>query len=179
MKNICLFCGSSSGNIPELVELSQNFGQSLAEKGHGLVYGGASIGLMGEFAQAGLDAGGKVYGVIPKQLHEIEIAHSGLTELHVVDGMHQRKEKMYQMSDAFVTFPGGVGTLDELCEIFTWAQLGLHQKPIFIFNYKGFFQGLVDHLKHAHESGFISAEHMGLYKEVTSLEGLLSQIDLI
>src|SRR5687768_1535075 len=129
MKRICVFCGSSPGNRPEYLAAAQKLGKFLAEKRIGLVYGGASIGLMGALADSVLAAGGEAIGVIPHDLARKEVAHAGLTELRVVNSMHERKAMMEKLSDAFIALPGGYGTFEEFCEILTWAQLGLHRKP--------------------------------------------------
>jgi uncharacterized protein (TIGR00730 family) len=128
MKKLCVFCGSADGSSPAYLEMAMNLGKLMAQKEIALVYGGASIGVMGAIADAVLANGGTVIGVIPKTLVDYEIAHKGLTELHVVDDMHQRKKLMYDKSDAFLSLPGGMGTLDEMFEILTWSQLKLHSK---------------------------------------------------
>src|SRR5215203_4494525 len=129
LRKICVFCGSSSGSRPIYRETAQRLGSLLAESGIGLVYGGAHRGLMGILADAALAAGGEVIGVIPQSLVDLEIAHTGLTELHVVRSMHERKQRMADLSDAFIAMPGGFGTLEEFCEVLTWNQLGIHSKP--------------------------------------------------
>jgi len=125
--SICVYCGSSSGSHPDYTENARAFGTEMARRGIGLVYGGGKVGLMGTVADAVLAAGGQAMGVIPRQLVELEVAHAGLSELVVVDTMHQRKTRMYELSDAFVALPGGFGTMDEMFEMLTWAQLGLHR----------------------------------------------------
>jgi uncharacterized protein (TIGR00730 family) len=154
---ICIFCGASDSQDPEVYvqvkKVMQHFHQHQIE----LVYGGASIGIMGALANELMVKGGSVTGIIPRQLMKVEIAHAGLTQLHVVPDMHARKKMMYDLSDAFLIFPGGMGTLDELFEILTWKQLGLHQKPIAILNINGYFNGLLQFLDHAEERGLIKA----------------------
>jgi uncharacterized protein (TIGR00730 family) len=175
---ICVFCGSTAGTRPEYAQSARQFGQLLAKEGVGLVFGGGKVGLMGEVAQGALEAGGRVVGVIPRGLVEREIAHEGLTELHVVETMHERKALMADLSHAFVAMPGGLGTLDELFEIWTWFQLGIHQKPIGILNIRGFFDPLLAAVGAAAREGFIraslassvivSANGLGLLKALRS-----------
>jgi uncharacterized protein (TIGR00730 family) len=176
MKSLCVFCGSATGTTPKYVEMARKFGEWLAKNDITLVYGGATIGVMGAVADGVLNGGGKVIGVIPKSLVDYEIAHPGLTELHVVEGMHERKALMYKLSDAFVSLPGGMGTLDEMFEILTWAQLKYHNKPCYLFNFDGFFDSLLSYLHHAHNEGFIKAEHMKLLKEIKDIESLVNEM---
>lgn len=164
MKKICVFCGSASGKNPVYIDSATELGISLAIQNIGLVYGGASIGVMGAVANGCLKQNGKVWGVIPKAIKDLEVGHQGLTELIEVGSMHERKQKMYDLSDAFFALPGGFGTLDELCEIITWAQLKYHNKPCYVINENGFFDGMLQHFAKAHEEGFISAAHMELVK---------------
>jgi uncharacterized protein (TIGR00730 family) len=171
MKKLCVFCGSAAGNSDYMTE-ARRLGAEIAKSGMGLVYGGASIGLMGAFADGALSASGEVHGVIPRFLGDREIAHAGLTELHYVDSMHERKQLMYDLSDGFLAFPGGMGTLDELCEIVTWAQLKKHDKPCYLYNYNGFFDGLIAHFKKCTEEGFLSAEHLKLVRVCEQLPTL-------
>ena len=139
-KTVCVYCGSADGFRPEYRAAAEELGSSLADSGFGLVYGGAHVGLMGAVADAVLAAGGRAIGVIPQQLVDREVAHRGLTELHVVANMHERKYQMAEMADAFVALPGGYGTLDELCEVLGWAQLGLHRKPIVLLDIADYWQ---------------------------------------
>jgi uncharacterized protein (TIGR00730 family) len=159
MKRIVVFCGSSPGRLPEYTAAAGELGRLLAERGIGLVYGGASIGMMGAVADAALAAGGEVIGVIPRRLTESEIAHGGLTELHVVETMHERKAMMAELSDAVIALPGGSGTLDELFEMITWSQLGLHRKAIGLLDVADYWQGLLAFLDHMVAERFIWAEH--------------------
>lgn len=159
MKNICVFTGSSTGKNPRYMDMAQTLGTAIAERGMGVVYGGATIGLMGGVADACLEGGGPVIGVIPRALADLEVAHSGLTELHIVGSMHERKALMAERSDGFIAMPGGLGTLDELFEIWTWAQLGEHSKPVALLNVVGFFDPLLTYLDHVVEEGFIKADH--------------------
>ena len=155
MRAVCVYCGSSFGADPAYLAATQELAAALAGRGLTVVYGGASVGLMGALADAALAAGGEVVGVIPQQLVDREIAHSGLTQLHVVASMHDRKALMAELSDAFVALPGGIGTLEELIEVYTWAQLGLHAKPLAVINTKGYYDGLAAFLDHALAEGFL------------------------
>ncbi|KAA9158876.1 TIGR00730 family Rossman fold protein [Amycolatopsis acidicola] len=162
MRRICVFCGSSAGNDPVYAEQAAVLGKLLAGRGLGLVYGGASIGVMGAVAEAALAAGGEVIGVIPKHLMRAEIAHAGLTELVVTEDMHERKAKMAELSDGFLALPGGAGTLEELAEVWTWAQLGLHAKPIGLVDVAGYYQPLRRFADHMVSEGFLRPQHRDL-----------------
>ncbi len=153
--HICVFCGSSFGNSPAFRENAVLVGEELARRGVGLVYGGGRVGLMGVVADAALAAGGEVIGVIPDPLATSEVAHGGLTELHVVPGMHERKALMAQRSEAFLTMPGGIGTFEEFFEILSWAALGIHRKPIGLLNVEGYFDPLIALLEYGINEGFI------------------------
>ena len=152
---LCVFCGSAPGNQPEYLAAAQQLGTALAKAGIGLVYGGAQVGLMGAVADAALAAGGEVIGVIPRHLVERELAHEGLTTLHEVGSMHERKAMMADLSDGFIALPGGVGTFEELFEVWTWGQLGHHQKPCALFNAAGYYDKLIEFLNHAVNEGFM------------------------
>jgi uncharacterized protein (TIGR00730 family) len=156
---LCIFCGSSTSKDSDVKIEVKRVMKRFSEKNWELVYGGASIGIMGDLANELMDLGGKVYGVIPRQLTKFEISHVGLTELHVVKDMHERKKLMYDLSDGFLIFPGGMGTLDELFEILTWKQIGIHHKPIAIYNINGYFDHLLNFLDNAVELGLLQAEH--------------------
>jgi uncharacterized protein (TIGR00730 family) len=169
-KRLCVFCGASSGNNPVYMEMARELGMLLAKNNIGLVYGGATIGVMGAIADSVLAHGGEVIGVMPEHLVNYEIAHNKLTEMHVVPDMHTRKKLMYDKSDYFLTLPGGMGTLDEMFEILTWSQLKLHQKPCYIFNYNNFYDSLLSHLSRIHEEGFMKREHLELLSVVNSFE---------
>jgi uncharacterized protein (TIGR00730 family) len=158
MARICVFCGSTPGARPIYAEGARALGRALVDGGHTLVYGGGNVGLMGVVADAVLAAGGEVVGVIPHTLMTREIGHTGVTRLHVVDSMHERKALMADLSDAFVALPGGVGTFEELFEAITWTQLGLHRKPCGLLNVDGFYDGLLAFLDHAWAEGFIKPE---------------------
>jgi uncharacterized protein (TIGR00730 family) len=159
MPRVCVFCGASPGHDPVHVDASARLGQALAERGIGLVTGGGKVGLMGAIADAALGAGGEVIGVIPRGLVEREVAHMGLTELHVVETLHERKALMHRLSDAFVALPGGFGTLDELMETITWAQLGIHAKPIGLVDVAGYYGDLLAFVETAIAAGFVSPSH--------------------
>lgn len=155
--NICVFCASSVGARPEYAQAARAFGAALAANGVGLVFGGGCVGLMGIVADATLEAGGRAIGVIPRALVEREIAHRGLTALHVVDSMHERKQLMADLADAFVLLPGGFGSWDEFCEVVTWAQLGIHRKPLGVLDVGGYYEPLFAMMDRAVAEGFVSA----------------------
>ena len=159
VQRACIFCGSSPGARPAYTEAAEDLGMLLVQNGITLVFGGATVGLMGRLADTVVSEGGEAIGVIPQALVDREIAHLGLTDLHVVDTMHERKQRMADLSDAFVALPGGLGTLDELFEIYTWAQLGMHRKPIGLMNVEGYFDGLVGFLEHAVAERFVREDH--------------------
>jgi uncharacterized protein (TIGR00730 family) len=159
---VCVFCASAAGVSPTYLEAAQELGRLIAERGYGLLYGGATVGAMGAIADAALGAGGEVVGVIPDVIREREIDHKGLTELHVVRTMHERKALLASRADAFVALPGGYGTLDEFIEVVTWAQLRIHSKPCVVVNVGGFFDGLLRFLDHTVAEGFIVPENRGL-----------------
>lgn len=159
MINIGIFCGSANGSDPVYREAASQTGQFLAEKGMGIIYGGGKVGLMGAVADAALAHGGHVTGVIPQSLVEREIAHTGLTHLHVVANMHERKMKMAALSDAFIAMPGGAGTLEEIFEQWTWAQLGLHAKPCAFHDVNGFYRPLKDMIRQMVEQGFLKKSY--------------------
>jgi len=159
LKNICVYCGSNAGNDPIYTAQAQALGRALVERGLGLVYGGSRVGIMGVVADAVLQAGGRAIGVLPEALMQKELAHKGLTELHVVASMHERKTMMAAKADAFVAMPGGIGTLEEIFEVWTWAQLGFHNKPCGLLNVAGFYDKLAGFLDHAAASGFMQPQH--------------------
>ena len=155
IRRLCVFCGSSRGADPGYAEAARQLGQALAAAGIELVYGGAAVGLMGEVADAVLAAGGTVIGVMPASLSRRELAHTGLSELHIVGSMHERKAMMAELADGFIAMPGGIGTLEELFEIWTWAQLGHHAKPCSLLNVNGFYDGLISFLDSVVARGFV------------------------
>jgi uncharacterized protein (TIGR00730 family) len=160
MMRILVICGSSPGKLPAYATRAGELGRLLAQRGLATVYGGASVGLMGAVADGALAAGGEVIGVIPKRLVEREIAHAGLSELHIVETMHERKALMAELSDGVIALPGGTGTLDELFELFTWSQLGLHRKPIGLLDVADYWRPLLAFLEHAVSERFLMAEHL-------------------
>lgn len=172
MPRLCVFCGSSAGARPIYLDAARALGRALAERGCGLVYGGSSIGLMGAAADAALAAGGEVVGVIPRSMVDREIAHEGLTAQHVVETMHERKALMTRLSDGFLALPGGHGTLDELFEALTWSQLGIHEKPIGLWDVGGYFSPLLAMLDHAVAEGFVRPHDRARLHAAGSLEEL-------
>lgn len=162
MQSVCVFCGSSPGDDPAYTSEAHELGTLLAGRGLRLVYGGAHVGSMGTLADAALAAGGEVVGVIPRRMARREVAHQGLNELRVVSSMHERKATMAELSDAFIALPGGLGTLEELAEILTWAQLGLHHKPVGLLDRRGFYDPLLAFLDHAVSEGFVRPRHRAL-----------------
>jgi uncharacterized protein (TIGR00730 family) len=177
MKRICVFCGSSRGADSGYVDVARRLGAILAERGLSLVYGGGNIGLMGELADAVLTGGGRVVGVIPEALEARELAHTGVQDLRVVGSMHERKALMADLADAFIALPGGLGTLEEFCEIITWAQLGIHDKPCGLLNARDFFQSLIAFLDHAVTEGFLRPEHRALVFVESEPEVLLERFE--
>ncbi len=159
MKYICVYCGSSTGRTSEYIDYSRILAKELVTRNIGLVYGGASVGIMGEIANTVLDGGGEVIGVIPQSLVDKEVSHNGLTELKVVNTMHERKAIMAEMSDGFIALPGGLGTIEELFEVLTWSQLGFHKKPCSLLNIKQYYNSLSKFLDHAVEEQFIKPIH--------------------
>lgn len=159
IRTVCVFCGSSAGREPAFAEAAGEAGREIARRGLQLVYGGASVGLMGILADSALAGGAEVIGVLPRALFKREVAHAGLTHLHSVEGMHERKALMAQLSDAFLALPGGYGTLDELFEMTTWAQLGIHRKPVAVLDVAGYFAPLRAFVARAVADGFIAQAH--------------------
>ena len=178
MKRIAVYCGSATPADPVYIETARLVGRTLAEKGIGVVYGGGRLGLMGALADSALEAGGEVIGVIPEALVGSEVAHKGCTELHVVPGMHERKRMFTDLSDGFLTLPGGVGTMDELWEAISWAQLGYHSKPVGLLNAAGFYDQLVAFNAHMISVGFIRDQHKGILIADDQLERLLTRMAL-
>lgn len=173
IKSICVYCGSRNGVDPRHVEAARTLGTLMARAGIELVYGGGRIGLMGVVADAVIAGGGKVCGIIPHHLQTVEVGHQGLTELHVVESMHIRKQMMFERSDAFVVLPGGIGTLDETFEMITWRQLRLHDRPVVVVDVAGYWQPYVQMIDHIIGQGFAGAEIRRLYDVVDSAEAVL------
>ncbi len=173
-KKIAVFCGSSSGSDPLIVGSCINLAKELYSHNAELVYGGGNVGLMGMLADEMLRLGGKVFGVIPQKLVDVEVAHNGLTSLHIVPGMHERKALMAKLSDAFIVMPGGIGTMEEFFEIFTWFQLGYHQKPVAILNINGFYNQLLSFMKHMVDQGFMKKNHFDDLVVIDHPEGLVN-----
>ena len=173
MRRLAVYCGSSPGTNQAFAETARALGEEMVRRGIGLVYGGGRLGLMGIVADAVLDAGGEAYGVIPQALIDLEVAHTGLTDLTTVANMHERKAKMTELCDGFVALPGGIGTLDELFEAWTWNALGYHAKPFCLLNVHGFWDGLAGFMDHVRDSGFLSqARRLQLLKAETPAEAL-------
>ena len=177
MKSICVFCGSSSGNNSVYREAASQLGEELAKRSITLIYGGAAVGIMGAVADAVLANGGKAIGVIPGFLSKKEIRHSGLTQLITVDSMHQRKQKMAQLAEGFIALPGGFGTLEELCEILTWTQLGLLPHPVALLNNEGYFDHLLHLFDHMVEQGFLKPANRNMLIHHTQIAPLLAAME--
>ncbi|MGH8631402.1 MAG: TIGR00730 family Rossman fold protein [Burkholderiales bacterium] len=176
-QKICVFCGSSAGSRPEYAEAARRTGETLAHRGITMIYGGGSVGLMGVAADAALGAGGKVIGVIPHGLRTKELAHKGVTELIAVESMHERKQRMVDLADAFVALPGGIGTMDELFETWTWLQLGIHSRPIGLLNVAGYFDPLLAFLQRMRDERFIRSLHLRTLLMDESIDGLLGRLE--
>ena len=174
---LCVYCGSSNNVAPRHLEAAAELGRLAAGRGIGIVFGGGRVGLMGALADGALDAGGRVTGVIPQHLQDQEAGHNGVNEMIVVDSMHTRKRRMFEISDAFCALPGGLGTLDETFEIVTWKQLGLHDRPVVLVNVDGFWDPLLALLAHQLEAGYIRPRHAGLYRVVERIESVFDAIE--
>ena len=176
MKRICVFCGASTGTDPRHAEGARALGRAIAGRGLELVYGGGSVGLMGAVADAALGAGGRVTGVIPQVLQIRELAHRGLSDLRVVGSMHERKALMAELSDGFVALPGGMGTLEELSEVLTWAQLGLHARPVGLLDVGGYYRPLIAFFDRAVEAGFLRPAHRAILQVAVEPEAMLDRL---
>ena len=174
--SLCVYCGSRPGTDPAYMEVAREVGRWIAAHNGQLVYGGGHNGLMGTVANATLEAGGRVVGIIPQALVDKEWAHRGCTELHVVDTMHERKRMMAERADAFLALPGGIGTLEELFEVWTWRQLGYHDKPIGLLNTAGYYQGLMDFMRTSVTQGFLGDWQMGLVRMGDTPQALLPEL---
>lgn len=179
MKSVAVFCGSSMGALPTYKEGAIALGKELADQNITLVYGGASVGIMGTVADTVLEAGGQVIGVIPKMLEEREISHKHLTELIIVDSMHERKTKMSDLADGFIALPGGPGTMEEFFEVFTWGQLGLHQKPCGILNIDHYYDQLINFFNHMNEQQFLQEKYLSMLLNETSPAKLIEKFSFI
>jgi uncharacterized protein (TIGR00730 family) len=177
VQRVCVFCGASSGRLPAYADAARALGATAAGRGLGVVYGGGRVGLMGAVADGALSGGGEVIGVIPQELLDRELAHSGLSKLHVVGSLHERKALMAELADGFVALPGGFGTLDELLEQLTWSQLGLHQKPIGLLDVEEYWRPLVELARHATAEGFIREADLAAIAVATDPDGLLDQLE--
>ncbi|MCP9221333.1 TIGR00730 family Rossman fold protein [Erythrobacter sp. LQ02-29] len=177
MKRLAVYCGSATPADPRYMDCAREVGRTLAQRGIGVVYGGGRLGLMGAVASAALDAGGEVIGVIPDALAGSEVANRDCTELYTVGGMHERKQRFTDLSDGFVTIPGGVGTMDELWEAMSWAQLGYHAKPVGLYNAHGFYDHLIAFNRHMAEVGFVRPAHQNILIARDTLPDLLDAMD--
>ena len=177
MKKLCVFTGAAKGSDPRFADATHQLGQILASRNLGLVYGGGKTGLMGKIADAVIASGGHATGIIPKFLDNVEIAHGGLTDLHVIDTMHERKNMMYDLADGFIIMPGGLGTLDETMEIITWRQLGLHRKPIIIANLYGYWDQMLLLFQNVVDKGFMHHGHTGHFEHVNDMDELAERLD--
>ena len=176
MKRLAIYCGSASPSDPVYIESARAVGRTLAERGIGVVYGGGRLGLMGAVADGALEAGGEVIGIIPTALVSAEVAHRGCTELHVVETMHQRKQAFTDLSDGFINLPGGTGTMDELWEALSWAQIGYHAKPVGLLNVAGYYDHLIAFVAKMGEVGFLRPQHQRILIVDDTLDGLLAQM---
>jgi uncharacterized protein (TIGR00730 family) len=177
VKRLAVYCGSASGSRPEFAEATRATAAAMLRSGVDLVYGGGRLGLMGLIADSILAGGGHVFGVIPKALVNLEVAHTGVTELQTVETMHERKAQMTELADAFLALPGGVGTLDELFEAWSWNALGYHAKPLCLLNVDGFWDGMIQFIDHATESGFLSAQRRSQLLVADTPEEALEKLD--
>lgn len=177
MQRICVFCGSSPGTVPAYTSAARQLGKTLAGREIALVYGGGNVGMMGQIADAVLESGGKVTGVIPRAIAEMEVAHTGLRDLRVVESMHARKALMAELSDGFIALPGGLGTLEELVEVLTWAQLGFHEKPCGLLNVNGYYDRLLSFISHMAEQQFIQPAHRKLVLVANEPADLLEKFE--
>lgn len=175
MKRVCIYCGSSPGSLPEYAAAARQCGTVMAQRGLAVVYGGGNVGLMGILADAALAASGEVIGVIPRRMIAHELGHARVTSLIAVDSMHERKQKMADLSDGFIALPGGIGTMEELFEAFTWLQLDLHHKPVGLLNVAGFYDRLVEFLDYMHSQHFLKQEHLETLVVEDTIERLLDR----
>ncbi len=177
MKTVCVYCGSSDKMGEAYLQVARDMGRVIAERGITIAYGAGSTGMMGALADGALDAGGEVIGVIPRMFATPALMHTGLSRLEIVESMHARKQRLVELSDAFIALPGGYGTFEELFEILTWSQIGLHTKPVGMLNALGYFDQLLSAIEHAQDEGFMYAEHSSLFVVAEQPENLLDQMD--
>jgi len=177
VRSVCIYCGSSLGNSPEYAEQASILARTLAQNAITIVYGGAKVGLMGVIADTALAEGGTVIGVIPQSLVEKEVAHQGLSKIHVVESMHERKALMSELSEGFIALPGGVGTFEEIFEVWTWAQLGFHSKPCGLLNVSSYFDPLSAFISHAASEGFIKPQHQQMLIVAATVDELLAKFN--
>jgi uncharacterized protein (TIGR00730 family) len=177
LRSIAVFCGSSMGNDPAYAQAARDLGKEIARRNIKLVYGGGHVGLMGVVADAALGAGGIVHGVIPQSLHDKEVGHKGLTHLDIVDSMHQRKARMAELSGGFIAMPGGIGTFEEIFEVWTWAQLGYHDKPVGFLNVAGYYDALIGFLDASVTTGFVRPGHRAMVAVETDSDALLGKFE--
>ncbi|KGR75240.1 LOG family protein [Ureibacillus manganicus] len=171
--NVAIYCGSQTGKNPIYIEKAKELGEQLAKAGLGIVYGGSTVGLMGAVADSALAHKGRVIGIMPEHLQKRELTHLNLTEIHIVDSMHSRKAKMADLADSYIALPGGCGTLDEYFEIFTWAQIGLHAKPVILYNINGFYGALIQHFEKMLDEGFIREEQRSILQVASSVDEII------
>lgn len=172
--NVAIYCGSKTGKNPIYIEKAKELGEQLAKEGLGIVYGGSTVGLMGAVADSALAHNGRVIGIMPENLQKLELTHISLTEIHIVDSMHTRKAKMADLADSYIALPGGCGTLDEYFEIFTWAQIGLHTKPIILYNINGFYDALIQHFEKMLDEGFVREDQRSILQVAMTVEEILA-----
>lgn len=177
IKRVCVYCGSADDVPAKYYEAAKAIGAEIARRGYGLVYGGGATGLMGAVADAVIGAGGEAIGVIPEHFYTPKLAHAGLTDLEIVPDMHARKARMAEIADAFIALPGGYGTMEEFFEILTWAQIGLHDKPIGLYNFEGYYDLMLDFIDRAVAEGFIFTEHRGLFVSATTPVEMLDALE--
>lgn len=174
--SLCVYCGSRAGARPEYLSLATHLGQAIGQRGWQLVYGGGRVGLMGAVADAAISAGARVVGVIPQSLMKLEVGHAGLSELHVVQTMHERKQMMAERADAFIALPGGIGTFEELFEVWTWRHLNYHQQPIGLLDSAGYYADLMAFLRHTQREGFVNDEQMAMLHTGNDVDTLLDAL---
>lgn len=176
LRNLCVYCGSKNGHDPVYAALARELGRRCAESGVGVVFGGGHIGLMGQLAQSTLEGGGKVVGILPEHLRQLEVADEAISELVIVDSMHTRKRMLAERADAFCVLPGGLGSLDEMVEIITWKQLGLHDKPVVLLDHEGYWQPFLNLIEHQTRHGFVSPGARDLFSVAADLDAMFEAV---